>query len=131
MKISLMSVSVRDQEKALKFYTDILGFIKKNDIPIGGDRWLTVVSPEDPDGPELLLEPNGEYPPMKQLKEALFKDRIPAAAFEVTDVEAEYSRLKEAGVDFLQPPLESMGVLLAIFNDTSGNLIQMYQLLEK
>ena len=86
MKISLTSVSVSDQQKALEFYTKILGFVKKTDIPIGEVRWLTVVSPEDQDGTELLLEPNAEYPAMKQLKEALVKDKIPFTAFEVSDI---------------------------------------------
>ncbi|MCG8572519.1 MAG: VOC family protein [Spirochaetes bacterium] len=127
MKITLTSVSVGDQQKALTFYTKILGFIKKTDIPVGDARWLTVVSPEDQDGPELLLEPNAEYPAMKQLKEALVKDKIPFTAFEVSDIQKEFVKLKSLGVKFIQPPTETMGVMEAVFDDTCGNLIQIYQ----
>ena len=127
MKISLNSISVGDQEKALTFYTKILVFLKKNDIPVGDARWLTVVSPEDQSGTELLLEPNAEYPPMKKLKEALYSDKIPFTAFEVADIKLEYNRLQQLGVKFIQKPTQSIGVLEAIFDDTCGNLIQIYQ----
>ena len=127
MKISLTSVSVGDQQKALDFYTKILGFIKKTDLPLGDVRWLTVVSPEDEHGTELLLEPNAAYPAMKQLKESLVKDKIPFTAFEVTDIEAEFNRLKKLGVVFVHPPIKSTGAIQAIFDDTCGNLIQIYQ----
>ncbi len=127
MKILLASVSVSNQEKALAFYTEKLGFIKKKDIPLGDARWLTVVSPEHRDGPELLLEPNAEYPPMKALKEALVKDGIPFTAFQVDDLDAEYGRLRELEVEFTQEPIETMGARFAIFDDTCGNLIQIYQ----
>ncbi len=128
MKISLVSVSVGDQEKALEFYTKVLGFIKKTDIPMGDARWLTLVSPEDPDGPELLLEPNAGYPAMKQLKAALLKDRIPFTAFEVADLQVEFERLKALGVTFTQLPTESPGAIEFIFDDTCGNLIAVYQM---
>lgn len=127
MKISLSSVSVSDQNHALAFYTQKLGFIKKKDEPLGDARWLTVTSPEDADGPELLLEPNAEYPAMKALKEALIKDGIPFTAFEVVDVDVEYRRLSDLGVDFTQEPTEFEGAKYAVFDDTCGNLIQIYQ----
>ena len=127
MKISLVSVSVGDQKSALAFYTDKLGFVKKNDIPMGDVSWLTVVSPEDPDGPELVLEPNAEYPAMKALKDALFKDGIPFTAFAVNDVNSEHIRLRDLGVRFTQDPVESDGFKFAVFDDTCGNLIQIYQ----
>ena len=130
MKISLLSVSVANQEEALAFYTRKLGFIKKNDIPFGDARWLTVISPEDRDGPELVLEPNAEYPAMKTLKESLVKDGIPFTAFSVDNLDAEYRRLKESGVRFTQEPAESIGVKYAVFDDTCGNLIQIYQTTE-
>lgn len=130
MKISLASVSVANQEQALAFYTGKLGFLKKNDIPLGDARWLTVISPEDPDGPELVLEPNAEYPAMKALKESLLKDGIPFTAFSVEDLDAEYRRLQELGVKFTQEPAESIGVKYAVFDDTCGNLIQIYQTTE-
>ena len=127
MKISLTSVSVSDQGHALDFYTKKLGFIKKKDTPLGDARWLTVTSPDNTDGPELLLEPNAEYPAMKALKESLVKDGIPFTAFEVGDVEAEYRRLSELGVKFTQKPTEFDGARFAVFDDTCGNLIQIYQ----
>lgn len=127
MKISLASLSVADQKAALAFYTEKLGFVKKTDIPMGEVSWLTVVSPEDLDGPELVLEPNAEYPAMKALKEALVKDGIPFTAFEVEDIDAEYGRLQGLGVRFTQDPVESTGVKYAVFDDTCGNLIQIYQ----
>ena len=127
MKISLTSVSVGDQKTALAFYTEKLGFIKKTDIPMGDVSWLTVVSPESLDGPELVLEPNAGYPAMKALKKALFGDGIPFTAFEVDDIDAEFARLRDLGVRFTQDPVESAGVKLAVFDDTCGNLIQIYQ----
>jgi len=128
MKIKLESVSIGDYDKALSFYTGMLGFVKKQDIPLGpGVRWLTVVSPEDPNGPELLLEPNAEYPAMKALKESLMKDGIPFTAFLVDDVHKEYDRLKKLGVEFTMEPTKMGGVIVSIFNDTCGNLIQIYE----
>ncbi|MFE9885450.1 VOC family protein [Streptomyces scopuliridis] len=124
MKIHLSSVFVDDQDKALRFYTDVLGFVKKTEVPLGEDRWLTVVSPEDPDGTELLLEPDG-HPAVKPYKEALVKDGIPAASFAVDDVQAEFSRLRELGVHFTQEPLEMGPVTTAVLDDTCGNLIQI------
>lgn len=127
MKISLVSISVGDQESALAFYTDKLGFVKKHDIPMGDVSWLTVVSPEDPDGPELVLEPNAGYPAMKALKDALFKDGIPFTAFAVDDVDSEHARLRDLGVRFTKDPVESDGYKFAVFDDTCGNLVQIYQ----
>lgn len=128
MKIKLESVSIGDYDKALDFYTGKLGFVKKQDIPMGpGVRWLTVVSPEEPNGPELLLEPNAEYPAMKALKESLMKDGIPFTAFLVDDVHKEYDRLKGRGVEFTMEPTTMGGATVAIFNDTCGNLIQIYE----
>ncbi len=127
MKISLTSVAVEDQKAALAFYTEKLGFVKKADIPMGDVSWLTVVSPENVDGPELALEPNAEYPAMKALKLALFEDGIPFTAFEVEDIDAEHERLRGLGVRFTQNPVESTGVKYAVFDDTCGNLIQIYQ----
>ncbi|MBT8052387.1 MAG: VOC family protein [Xanthomonadales bacterium] len=127
MKITLTSVSVGDQNAALEFYTKKLGFIKKTDIPMGDVSWLTVVSPENLDGPELVLEPNAGYPAMKALKEALFKDGIPFTAFKVDNLDTEFVRLRELGVRFTQEPAESAGIKYAVFDDTCGNLIQIYQ----
>lgn len=127
MRISLVSVSVADQQAALAFYTEKLGFIKKADIPMGDVSWLTVVSPDDVDGPELVLEPNADYPAIKALKEALVKDGIPFTAFEVENLDDEYRRLHDAGVRFTQDPVESPGAKYAVFDDTCGNLIQIYQ----
>jgi len=128
VKIKLTSVSIGDYDKALHFYTDMLGFVKKRDIPLGGGaRWLTVVSPDDPDGVELLLEPNADYPAMKALKEALVQDGIPFTAFEVNDVHKEYERLKGLGVEFTMEPTHMGTTILAILDDTCGNLIQLYQ----
>ncbi|WP_405667004.1 VOC family protein [Streptomyces sp. NBC_01166] len=124
MKIHLSSVFVDDQEKALRFYTDVLGFVKKADVPLGADRWLTVVSPEDPDGTELLLEPDG-HPAAKPYKDALVKDGIPATSFAVDDVRAEFDRLCGLGVRFTQDPLEMGPVTTAVLDDTCGNLIQI------
>ncbi|MEV3993539.1 VOC family protein [Streptomyces sp. NPDC049837] len=124
MRIHLTSVFVDDQEKALRFYTDVLGFVKKHDVPLGTDRWLTVVSPEDPDGTELLLEPSG-HPAVPPYKSALVQDGIPAASFAVDDVRAEFDRLRELGVYFTQEPLEMGTVTTAVLDDTCGNLIQI------
>ena len=129
MKITLTSVSIDDYDKALKFYTEMLGFLKKRDIPLGeGARWITVVSPEEPEGTELLLEPNADYPAMKALKESLFKDGIPFTAFQVRDVQAEYDRMKNLGVEFTMEPTNMGMTTAAVLNDTCGNLIQIYQL---
>ena len=131
MRIRLSSVSIDHYDRALKFYTEIMGFQKKFDIPLGeGVRWITVVSPEDPDGTELLLEPNADYPAMKALKESLMKDGIPFTAFEVRDVQEEYERLKELGVEFTMEPTNMGTTSAAVLNDTCGNLIQIYQLNE-
>ena len=129
MKIKLTRVSIDDYDKALKFYTEVLGFVTKRDIPLGdGARWITVVSPEEPDGTELLLEPNAEYPAMKALKEALNKDSIPFTAFLVNDVQKEYERMKDLDVEFTMEPTNMGMTSAAVFNDTCGNLIQIYQI---
>jgi predicted enzyme related to lactoylglutathione lyase len=129
MRISLTSVSIDEYDKALKFYTEIMGFVKKHDIPLGeGVRWITVVSPEEPNGTELLLEPNASYPPMKALKESLVKDGIPFTAFEVKDIQAEYERMKNLGVEFTMEPTNMGMTTAAVFDDTCGNLIQIYQM---
>jgi catechol 2,3-dioxygenase-like lactoylglutathione lyase family enzyme len=120
------SVLVDDQAKAHRFYTDILGFATKNDVPLGEARWLTVVSPDDPDGTELLLEPDS-HPAAKPFKAALVEDGIPATSFGVDDVEAEYARLRGLGVHFTQEPTQMGPVTTAVFDDTCGNLIQIAQ----
>lgn len=128
MKITLTSVSIDDYDKALKFYTQVLGFVKKRDIPLGnGARWITVVSPDEPNGTELLLEPNADYPAMKALKESLVKDGIPFTAFQVDDIQKEYARLKKLGAEFTMEPTNMGMTTVAIFDDTCGNLIQIYQ----
>ena len=129
MKIKLTSVSIDDYDKALKFYIEMMGFQKKHDITLGeGIRWITVVSPEEPNGTELLLEPNATYPAMKSLKESLVKDGIPYTAFQVNDIQEEYERMKNLGVEFSMEPT-NMGIMTAaIFDDTCGNLIQIYQM---
>ena len=128
MKIKLTSVSIDNYDKALAFYTEKLGFVKKQDIPLGdGQRWLTVVAPEEPDGTELLLEPNAEYPAMKALKADLLRDGIPFTAFHVTDIHEEYDRLKARGVEFTVEPTDVGTAIIAILDDTCGNLIQIYQ----
>ena len=124
MKITVTSVLVDDQAKALDFYTNVLGFVKKTDVPLGEARWLTVVSPEDPDGTELLLEPDG-HPAARPFKEALVADGIPFTSFSVDDVEAEFARLKALGVRFTQEPLDMGPVSTAVLDDTCGNLIQI------
>jgi catechol 2,3-dioxygenase-like lactoylglutathione lyase family enzyme len=126
MKIVVTSVLVDDQEKALRFYTDVLGFEKKQDIPMGDARWLTVVSPQDRDGTELLLEPDS-HPAAKPFKEALVDDGIPYTSFGVEDVTADFERLSGRGVSFTQPPTEMGPVTTAVFDDTCGNLIQIAQ----
>jgi catechol 2,3-dioxygenase-like lactoylglutathione lyase family enzyme len=128
MKIKLTSVSIDDYDKALKFYTDVMGFVTKRDIPLGdGARWITVVSPEEPNGTELLLEPNASYPAMKALKESLIKDGMPFTAFEVDDIQKEYERMKKLGVEFTMEPTNMGPTTAAVLNDTCGNLIQIYQ----
>jgi catechol 2,3-dioxygenase-like lactoylglutathione lyase family enzyme len=124
VRITVTSVLVDDQEKALRFYTDVLGFLKKTDIPVGEARWLTVVSPDQPDGPELLLEPDG-HPAARPFKQALVEDGIPFTSFAVDDVHAEAERLRRLGVRFTQEPLETDSVTTAVFDDTCGNLIQI------
>ncbi|MGV9268325.1 VOC family protein [Kitasatospora sp. NPDC003701] len=126
MRIHLSSVFVDDQEKALRFYTDVLGFVKKTEIPLGKDRWLTVVSPDDRDGTELLLEPDG-HRAVGPYKAALVEDGIPAASFAVDDVHAEFARLRGLGVRFTQEPQEMGPVTTAVLDDTCGNLIQILQ----
>lgn len=124
MRIQLTSIYVDDQRAALAFYTDVLGFSKRHEIPLGEDFWLTVVSPDSPDGPELLLEPAG-HPAVKPYREALVEDGIPLAQFAVDDVEAEYQRLTDKGVTFTQPPTDIGTGVVAVFDDTCGNLIQL------
>ena len=127
MRIVVTSVLVDDQDKALRFYTDVLGFVKKTEVPLGHARWLTVVSPDDPDGVELLLEPD-EHPAAGPFKQALVEDGIPFTSFAVEDVQAEYIRLVGAGVRFTQLPAEMGPVVTAVFDDTCGNLIQIAQM---
>ena len=124
MRINLTSVYVDDQDKALRFYTQVLGFIKKTEIPLGEHRWLTVVSASDPNGVELVLEPDG-HPAAKPFKDALVADGIPFTSFAVDDVNDEFERLKELGVRFTQNPVEMGPVTTAVFDDTCGNLIQI------
>ncbi len=124
MKIVVTSVPVDDQDKALAFYTDVLGFVKKTDVPAGEHRWLTVVSPDAPDGVELLLEPD-EHPAAETFKAALVADGMPYTSFAVDDVQAEFDRLSALGVTFVQPPTEMGPVTTAVFDDTCGNLIQI------
>jgi catechol 2,3-dioxygenase-like lactoylglutathione lyase family enzyme len=124
MRISVTSVLVDDQEKALRFYTNVLGFVRKRDIPLGEARWLTVVSPDEPDGTELLLEPD-EHPAAKPFKEALVSDGIPFTSFAVEDVKAEFERLRSLGVRFTQEPAEMGPTTTAVLDDTCGNLIQI------
>jgi len=124
MRIVITSVLVDDQARALEFYTDVLGFVKKADIPMGASRWLTVASPEDPDGPELLLEPDG-HPAAGPFKSALTEDGIPFTSFGVDDVHAEHERLVGRGVRFTQGPTAMGPVTTAVFDDTCGNLIQI------
>ncbi|RAN70768.1 bleomycin resistance protein [Bacillus sp. SRB_336] len=124
MRIHLTSVFVDDQAKALAFYTEKLGFVKKDDVPVGADRWLTVASAQDQDGTRLLLEPSG-HPAVRPFKEALVTDGIPFTQFAVEDVQAEYERLRGLGVRFTQAPTVMGPVTTAVFDDTCGNLIQI------
>ncbi len=124
MRINLTSVLVDDQDKALRFYTEVLGFVKKTEVPLGEHRWLTVVSPEDPDGVELVLEP-GDHPAVPAFKDALVRDGIPFTSFAVADVAAEFERLTTLGVRFTQPPTDMGSVTTAVLDDTCGNLIQI------
>ncbi|MGY6706263.1 VOC family protein [Roseinatronobacter sp.] len=127
MKIYVTSVFVDDQEKAKRFYCDVLGFNVKSDIPVGKDRWLTVVADEQPDGPELLLEPS-DHPAVKPYREALVVDGIPAHSFQVKDLDAERKRLGERDVMFVQEPMDAGPVRMAVFDDTCGNLIQLIEM---
>lgn len=126
MKIRLNSVFVDDQDKALKFYTEVLGFEKKHDFPVGQFKWLTVVSPEEPDGTELLLEPN-DNPAARTFQEAVFEQGIASTAFAVEDIQKEYERMKGLGVVFSMEPTRTGPATVAVFDDTCGNLIQLYQ----
>jgi catechol 2,3-dioxygenase-like lactoylglutathione lyase family enzyme len=127
MRIRLTSVSIDNYDKALTFYTEVLGFREKQDESMGhGTRLITLVSPEEPNGAELLLEPSAGYPPMRELRKALVRDGIPLAAFEVDDVQSEYERLKGRGVVFTAKPRKAGSETSAIFDDTCGNLIQIY-----
>ena len=126
MLITHTSVFVSDQAKALEFYTETLGFVKKRDLPLGKFRWLTVVSPDDLDGAELLLEPD-DNPVSRTYQKGIFDQGIPAALFGVKDVRAEHERLKSLGVAFQTPPTEMGDVIVAVFDDTCGNLIQIAQ----
>ena len=129
MRIKLTSLVVDDQEKALRFYTDVLRFIKKNEIPMGPYRWLTVVSAEDPTGAELSLEPN-VHPAAKAFQQAMFAFTIPLASFEVSDLEADCARLRSLGVAFVREPLNAGPVRVALLDDTCGNVVQLYQVLD-
>ena len=126
MKIKPTSVFVDDQDKALQFYSEVLGFVKKQDFPVGEFKWLTVVSPEGPDDIELLLEPN-DNPAAKTYQKAIFEQGIPLAAFAVDDIQKEYERMKHLGVVFTTEPTKTGPVTQAVFDDTCGNLIQLYQ----
>ena len=126
MKIYLTSVFVDDQDKALKFYTEALGFLKKSDFPVGQFKWLTVVSPEEPGGVELLLEPN-DNPAARQYQKALFEQGIAATSFAVSDIHKEYERMKKLGVVWTQEPTPMGPATVAVFDDTCGNLIQIAQ----
>jgi catechol 2,3-dioxygenase-like lactoylglutathione lyase family enzyme len=123
-RITITSVFVDDQDKALRFYTDVLGFVKKTEVPLGEARWLTVASPDDPDGTELLLEPD-DHPAVGPFKQALQADGIPCTSFAVDDVHAEHQRLRSLGVRFTQDPLDMGSVVTAVLDDTCGNLIQI------
>lgn len=126
MRIKLTSIMVDDQDKGLRFYTEVLGFRKKHDIPVGEYRWITVTSPEGPDDLELALEPNA-HPAGRTFQDAMFSQGIPLAAFEVADIASEFARLTAKGVAFTQPPVQAGPVTLAVLADTCGNLIQLYQ----
>jgi predicted enzyme related to lactoylglutathione lyase len=129
MKIYVTSVFVEDQAKALDFYNRVLGFEMKHDIPVGEHRWLTVVGKDNPKGAELLLEPS-EHPAVKPFKDALVRDGIPAASFQVDDLDAEFDRIRDLGVEFTQAPMDAGAVKMAILNDTCGNLIQLVEMSE-
>ena len=124
MRINLAGIHVDDQEKALRFYTEVLGFVKKTEVPLGAHRWLTVVSPDEPDGVELVLEPS-DHPAVGPYKDALVADGIPFTSFAVDDVQKEYERLKALGVTFTQEPTAMGPVTTAVLDDTCGNLIQI------
>ncbi len=124
MRINVTSVFADDQQKALRFYTEVLGFQKKTDVPVGEFAWLTVVSPEEPDGVELLLEPDN-HPAVKPFRDALVEDGIPVTSFAVDDVRGEHERLSAKGVRFLQPPVDHGTVVMAVLDDTCGNLVQI------
>lgn len=126
MKIIVTSIFVQDQDQALEFYTEKLGFIKKDDVPAGKFRWITLVSPDDQDGTELLLEPN-DHPAAKEYQKKIFADGIPATMFGVADISKEYKRLMGKGVKFTMEPTEMGNVTIAVFDDTCGNLIQIMQ----
>jgi catechol 2,3-dioxygenase-like lactoylglutathione lyase family enzyme len=127
MRIYVTSVFVDDQSKALDFYTHKLGFKLKHDVPLGKYRWLTVVSPENPEGTELLLEPD-EHPAVEPYKTALVEDGIPVTSFQVDDIDAEYDRLRSLGVSFTREPVDAGPVRTAVLDDTCGNLIQLVQI---
>ena len=129
MRIYITSIPVADYDQALTFYTEVLGFKKKRDDELGeGIRFITLVSPEDPNGPELLLEPNAEYRGMKALREALAEDGIPITSFAVDDLQKEYERLQKLGVKFTQKPMSEGGWTTAVFDDTNGNLIELTEI---
>ena len=128
MKIKLTTLYVDDQDKALRFYTEVLGFVKKADFSQGSYRWLTVASPEDPDGTELQLALNGD-PAAKAYQQAMFQKSQPAAMFFTDDVQADYERMKARGAEFTMPPADVTGSKIAMLNDTCGNLVQVTQLL--
>ncbi|MGI9304402.1 MAG: VOC family protein [Gammaproteobacteria bacterium] len=129
MKIYVTSVFVDDQAHAHDFYTKQLGFVVKNDVPLGENRWLTVVSDAQPDGTELLLEPS-DHPAVQPFKAALVADGIPATSFQVDDLDTEYERLSGLGVAFTQPPMDAGPVRMAVLDDTCGNLIQLVEMKE-
>ncbi|OES45988.1 VOC family protein [Domibacillus iocasae] len=126
LKIIITSIFVEDQEKALEFYSETLGFVKKHDVPTGEHRWITLVSPDEQAGTELLLEPN-EHPAAKEYQQKLFDDGIPVTMFGVADIQKEYKRLVEKGVQFTMEPTEMGEITIAVFDDTCGNLIQIIQ----
>jgi catechol 2,3-dioxygenase-like lactoylglutathione lyase family enzyme len=126
MKITVTSLFVQDQDKALEFYSEKLGFVKKEDVPVGDYRWITLVSPEDQGGTELLLEPN-VHPAAKEYQKKIFADGIPATMFGVADIHKEYKQLLEKGVKFTMEPTKAGEVTIAVFDDTCGNLIQIVQ----
>ena len=126
MRIKLNNVIVKDQDKALKFYTEVLGFVKKEEIPVGDYKWLTVVSPEEADGAELLLEPNAN-PAAQIYQEKLYEQGIPLTSFAVDDIQSEYDRLVDLGVEFKMVPTDIGTAVVTVLDDTCGNLIQLYQ----